>query len=66
MGPVAVSVLVNIVLRNGLAPEYTTLDMMDVDASINNVHVNALAVFRFVLVESEGSEAKPLAVRNTP
>ena len=62
----AVPVLVNIVLENSLAPGHTTLDMMDVDASINNVHVNALTVFRFVLVESEGSEAKPLAVRNTP
>ena len=64
----AVSVLVNIVLRNGIAPGCTTLalDMVDVDADINNVRVNTLAIFEFVLVESEGSEAETLAVRNTP
>ena len=67
MGPVAVSVLVNIVLRNGLAPGRATLelDMVNVDAGIDNVDVNALTTFRFVLVESEGSEAESLAVRNT-
>ena len=64
----AVSVLVNIVLRNGLAPGCATLklDVVDVDADINNVHVNALAVLKIVLIESEGSKAETLAVRNTP
>ena len=63
----AVSVLVNIVLRNGLAPGRAALelDMVDVDTGIDNVNVNALTAFRFVLVESEGSEAESLAVRNT-
>ena len=64
----AVSVLMNMVLRNGLAPGRAglELDVVDVDAGIDNVCVNALAIFRFVLVESEGSEAETLAVRNTP
>ena len=37
-GPVAVSVLINIVLRNGLAPGCMTLelDMVDIDAGIDN------------------------------
>ena len=56
-----------IVLRNGLAPgRVTRLDTVDVDASINNLPVNALAILRFVLVESECPEAETLAVRNTP
>ena len=57
-----------IVLRSGLAPGRVTLrlDTVDVDGSIDNVDINALAVFRFILVESEGSEAETLAVRNTP
>ena len=53
VGPMAVSVLVKIVLRNGLVSGRATLelDTADVDVGFDNVHVNALAVFRFVLVE---------------
>ena len=53
VGPIAVSELVGIVLRNGLAPgcAILELDMVNVNVGVDNVHVNALAVFRFVLVE---------------
>ena len=53
--------------EEGLAPGHATLelDVVDVDAGINDVRVNALAAFRFVLAESGGSQAEPLVVRNT-
>lgn len=67
VGPVVVSVLINIVLRNGLAPGCATLELsvVGVDTGINNVHANALTAGRFMLVESKGSEDEPLASRNT-
>ena len=40
----AVSVLVNGVVRNDLAPGHATLelDVVDVDADVGNVHINIL------------------------
>ena len=64
VGSVVVAVLVDIVLRDGLAPRGATLeDVVDIDVSINYVHVNA-TTGRVVLVESESSESEFLAVGN--
>ena len=67
VGPVVVSILINIILRNGLAPGCATLELsvVGVDTGINNVHANALTAGRFILVEIKGSEDEPLVLRNT-
>lgn len=64
---VTVVVLVNIVLRNGLAPEGTALElgMVDVDTSVDDIDVDALTTIGRVLVTSEGTEGEPGAVANT-
>ena len=64
---VTVSVLVDIILRDGLAPGSTTLklDVVNVDTGVYDVHINTLAARRVVLVEGESSQTELLAVRNT-
>ena len=55
-----IAILIDIILRDGLAPGGMTLelDTLDVDASIDDIHVNALTTSRVMLVESESSETK--------
>ena len=67
MGSVAISVFVDIVLGDGLAPGGSTLelDVVDVDTRIDDVDVNTLTTGRVVLVESESPETKSLTVRDT-
>ena len=67
MGSVAVSVFVDIVLRDGPAPggPALELDVVDVDTGIDDVDVNTLTISRVVLVTSESSETKSLTVRDT-
>jgi len=64
---VTVAILVDVILRDGLAPGSATLelDVMNVDAGVDDVHVNALTAGRVVLVESKGSEPKLFAVGDT-
>ena len=67
VGPVTVTVLVDVILRDGLAPRSATLklDVVDVDTGIDDVHVNALTAGRVVLVESEGSKTELSTVGDT-
>jgi hypothetical protein len=57
---VTVAVLVDVILRDGLAPGGATLklDVVDVDTGIDDVHVDTLTAGRVVLVESESSETE--------
>ena len=66
MGSMAVSIFVNIVLRDGPAPGGLALELnvVDVDTGIDDVDVNTLTTSRVVLIESESSEAKSLAVED--
>lgn len=67
MGSVTIAILVNVVLRDGLAPECTTLefDVVDIDASINDIYVNTVSAFIIVQVFGESREAKLRAVADT-
>lgn len=53
---VTVTVLVDVVLRNGLSPRCPTfeLDVFDVDTSVNDVDIDTFASIAFVLVLCEG------------
>lgn len=64
---VTVVVLIDIVLRNGLAPRGTALELgvVDVDTSVDDVNVDALTTIGRVLIASEGTEGEPGAVANT-
>lgn len=64
-GPFAIHV--DVVLRDGSSPggAIFRLDLIEVDASIDYLHVNALATDRAVFVESESSEAKAATVGYT-
>lgn len=67
VGTVAVAILIDVVLRNGLAPERATLelDMVDVDAGVDDVNIDALATSRVVLVLGERAECKLRPVTDT-
>ena len=64
MGSVTVAVIVDVILRDGLAPGGATLelDVMNVDTSVDNVHINALTARGVVLVAGESSETETLTV----
>ena len=64
---VAVAVLVDVVLRHGLTPSSTALELnvVDVDTSVNDVGGNTLTTVTLVDVLVEGAQAKTLAVRDT-
>lgn len=64
VGSVTVSVIVDVILRDGLSPRGTSLkfDMLDVDTGIDDVDIDALATARVVFIESESSETEPVAV----
>ena len=59
VGPVIVPVAADVILRDGLSPGGTTLelDVVHVDTSIDDVDVDALATGRIVFIASECSEA---------
>ena len=67
MSTVTVTVLVNVVLGDGLAPRSTALelDVLGVDASVDDVHIDARAAIRVVLVLGERAERKLRAVAYT-
>ncbi len=52
---VSVAVLINVVLRDGLAPAGTSfeLDVVDIDTSVDNVYVDAFSTFSIVDVLGE-------------
>jgi hypothetical protein len=67
MGSVTVAVIVDVILRDGLAPGGATLelDMVNVDTSVDNVHINAFTARRVVLVAGKSTETEPLTVGDT-
>ena len=64
MSTVAVAINVQVVLRDGLSPLSTSLELgvVDVDTSVNHVDVDAFTASRVVLVLGEGAEAELLTV----
>ena len=67
MGSVTIAIIVDVILRNGLAPGGPTLELgvVDVDPGIDDVHVNTLTAGRVVVVESESSETEFATVGDT-
>lgn len=67
MGSVTVSILVNIIFGNGLAPNGSTLefDVVSVNTSVNDISDNTVATPRIVKVLLESGEAKPISVGDT-
>jgi hypothetical protein len=67
VGSVTITVLIDVILRDGLAPRGPTLklDVVDVDTGIDDVHVDTLTAGRVVIVESESSETEFRAVGDT-
>jgi hypothetical protein len=67
VGSVTIAVLVDVILRDDLAPGGAALklDVVDVDTGIDDVHVDTFTVGRVVIVESESSETEFRAVRDT-
>jgi hypothetical protein len=67
MGSVTVAVIVDVILRDGLAPGGATLelDVVNVDTSVDDVHINALTARGVVLVAGESSETETLTVGDT-
>ena len=59
-----VAVLINVVLRDGLAPGRAALelDVLGVDTGVNDVDINARTAIRVVLVLGEGTERELRAV----
>ena len=53
MGSVTIAVVVDVILRDGCAPRGATLelDVVDVDASIYDIRIDALAAGGVVLVD---------------
>ena len=64
---VIIAVILNVILRDGLAPRGTALELgvVDVDTSVDDVHVNTLTAGRVVVVESESSETEFATVGDT-
>ena len=60
MGSMAVTVLIDVVGRDSLAPGCTTLELNvpDVDASIDNIDIDAVTTVRIVNILSEGAESE--------
>ena len=67
VGTVTVAVLINVVLGNGLAPRSATLELkvLDVDASVDDVDVDAAAPVGIVLVLRECTEGELSTVADT-
>ena len=66
VSPMTVSILVDIILRNCLAPGSASLELevVNIDTSVDHVHIDPFTARRIVLVQSESSKSKPLAVRD--
>jgi hypothetical protein len=64
---VAISILIDVILWDSLSPGCTTfkLDVINVDASVNDVNVNAFAATVVILVLGESAESKPRPVAYT-
>ena len=64
---VTITILVDVILGDRLAPRGTTLElnMVDVDAGIDDVHVNTLTAGRVVVVQSESGETELVTVGET-
>ena len=67
VGTVTVPVFVDVILRDGLPPGGTMLelDVVNVDASIDDVDVDTFTAGRVVIIESESAEAEFLTVGDT-
>ena len=67
VGPVTVSVFVDVILRDSLAPGGATfeLDVIDVDTGVDDVNVDTLAAGRVVFVESKGPKSESLTMGDT-
>ena len=67
MSSVTVHVLVNVILRDSLAPGGTTLelDVVNIDPGVHDVHINALAAERVVVVEGESPKTELLPMGET-
>jgi len=62
---VAIAILIDVRLGNGLTPRCATLefDVVDVDTGVNDVDINTFSSTLFVLVLGERRESKFLAMR---
>jgi hypothetical protein len=60
MSSMAVTVLIDVVGRDSLAPGCTTLELnvSDVDASIDNIDIDTVTTVRIVNILSEGAESE--------
>ena len=56
MGSVTIAVIVDVILRDSLAPGGPALKLGVVDSGVDDVHVNTLTTGRVVIVESETPE----------
>ena len=67
VGPVTISVLVDVILRDSLSPGGATfeLDVIDVDTGVDDVNVDALAAGWVVFIESKGPKSESLAMGET-
>lgn len=67
MSTVTVAVLINVILRDGLAPGRTALelDVLGVDTSVDDVNINTSTAVRIILVLGERAERKLRAVTYT-
>jgi hypothetical protein len=67
MGSMAVTILVNIIGRDCLAPGSTALEllMFDVDASIDNIDIDTFTTIRVVNILGKSRKAELLSMADT-
>jgi hypothetical protein len=67
MGSVTVTILIDVIGRNCLAPGSTALelDVMDVDAGIDNIDIDTFTTVRIVDILCKSGETKLLLVTDT-
>lgn len=67
VGTVAVAILINVTLRDSLAPVSATLevDVLSVGACVDDIDINTLATLGSIQVFAESTEAQALAVGDT-
>ena len=67
MGSVAVTVLVDIVGRDGFAPRSTApeLNVVDIDTSIDDIYIDTFTTIRIVNILGEGTETELRSVTDT-
>ena len=61
---VTVAVLINVILGNGLAPRSAAFEfnMVNVDASVDNVDIDAITTLRVIEVLGESAKSQPWAM----